>query len=127
MPTKQQTKKIIKNPKILVLSIVSIFIFFILLSSVVELWKKHRAINRHIKDLKTEEAELMQKKDSVTSMNENISTDEGKERIFRDTYRLIKPGEGIIVITNNEKIDATEAKKPAIRRFWDAILRGLGL
>jgi cell division protein FtsB len=107
-------------------ALVGFSVFFLLLSSVIGLWEKYMAIRAHIKELKQQEVILKQKKDKVTDMNKYLETTEGKEEIFRDTYRLVKPGEGIVVITSDDK-ESVVSKKPAILRFWDTIMRGLGL
>jgi cell division protein FtsB len=107
--------------------VVSVVIFLVLLSSVVELFIKYRGIRRHISDLKIDQRSLQDKKDSLILTNEYIATPEGQERVFRDKYRLVKPGEGIIIITEPTLTETQIEKKPAIRRFWDSIKSGLGL
>lgn len=107
-------------------AIVGLSVFFLLLSSVIGLWEKYRAIRAHIKELRQQEVILRQKKDKVSDMNKYLETTEGKEKVFRDTYRLVKPGEGIVVITSDNK-EPTSLRKPAILRFWGTILKGLGL
>ncbi len=107
--------------------VVAVLLFLLLLSSVVNLFIKYRAMRAHIRELKDEQLHLQEKKASLTATNEFIATPEGKEQIFRDKYRLVKPGEGIIVITKEPEKSSVEAKKPALRRFWDSLLAGLGL
>jgi cell division protein FtsB len=106
---------------------VAFALFALLLSSVINLFSKYRTIRLHIKELKVQEEQLKQKKSSVTAMNEYINTPEGKEEIFRDKYRVVKPGEGVIIITNEVKDSASPTPRPAIVRFWQDILHGLGL
>ena len=113
--------------KTILAAVVSLFIFLLLLSSVVNLFTKYRSIRGHIKELKLEQAQLQQKKESVTAMNAYIATPEGKEEVFRDKYRLVKPGEGMVVITTDQDSPEPAERKPAIVRFWDTIMRGLGL
>jgi cell division protein FtsB len=107
--------------------IVSVAIFIVLLSSVIELFIKYKGIRRHIKELKSDRISLEQKKNDLVETNEFIKTPEGQERIFRDKYRLVKPGEGIIIITEPVKTEDLAPKKPVFRRFWDSIRSGLGL
>lgn len=106
---------------------VAFIVFALLLSSVINLFSKYRAIRLHIKELKVQEEQLQQKKSSVTAMNEYINTPEGKEEVFRDKYRVVKPGEGVIIITNETKDDSSITTRPGIVRFWEDILHGLGL
>jgi cell division protein FtsB len=115
------------SARAILLATVAIIIFALLLSSVINLFIKYRSIRAHIKELKTQQVQLQQKKESVTAMNSYISTPEGKEEIFRDKYRLVRPGEGMIVITNDTPEDQPVESRPGIVRFWDGILRGLGL
>jgi cell division protein FtsB len=107
--------------------VVSVAVFVILLSSVIELFIKYKGIRRHIKELKSDRISLEQKKNDLVATNEFIKTPEGQERIFRDKYRMVKPGEGIIIITEPTKTEDLEAKKPVFRRFWESIRSGLGL
>ena len=81
----------------------------------------------HIRELKEEQVHLEEKKASLTATNEFIGTPEGKEQIYRDKYRVVKPGEGSIVITQEPQPQSAEQKRPALRRFWDSLLSGLGL
>lgn len=115
------------SAKSILVAIVALFIFLLLLSSVFGLFTKYRSIRAHIKELKLEQIHLQEKKESVTSMNEYINTQEGKEEVFRDKYRLVKPGEGMIVVTTDTPPPPPVDTKPGIVRFWDGILRGLGL
>lgn len=115
------------NPKNVLIWIVSVIIFFILTSSVVELFIKYRNIRKNIKELKSDQIALKEKKDLLVSTNDYIKTPEGQERVFRDKFRLIKPGEGIIVITEPELKEVQTQKKPILRRFWDSLRLGLGI
>ncbi len=115
------------SARAILLATVAIVIFALLLSSVINLFIKYRSMRSHIKELKIEQMQLQQKKESVTAMNNYISTPEGKEEVFRDKYRLVKPGEGMIVITNDTASEQPVEPRPGIVRFWEGILRGLGL
>ena len=106
--------------------LVALFIFLLLLSSVIHLFTKYTSIRAHIKELTLEQEQLKQKKESVSTMNSYIATPEGKEEVFRDKYRLVKPGEGMIVITTDAKEEVAPVQKPGIIRVWNSIIRGLG-
>ncbi|MBP6857807.1 MAG: hypothetical protein KBC11_01285 [Candidatus Pacebacteria bacterium] len=126
-PSKKTDKSRLIGPKLILKWIVSVVIFALILSSVIGLFSKHKKIREQIKELKEEEVSLKQKKQTLSEVNEYIETPEGQEYIFRDKYRLVKPGEGIIVVTKKEEAEPLPTKKPALRRFWDSIKRGLGL
>lgn len=107
--------------------VVSVVVFLVIMSSVVELFIKYRGIRKHIAELKIDQNALEEKKKNLSLTNEYITTPEGQERVFRDKYRLVKPGEGIIIVTEPDIKEPEVKKKPAIRRFWDSIVSGLGL
>ncbi len=128
MPPKQHIKKNRNySPKTILLFIVALLVFFMILSSVVDLTKKYLSIRRHISELKKEEVELKLKKENLINSNLFLETPEGKEKVFRDSYRLVKEGEGIIVINKDSIPDDNAVKRVGIKRFWDSILRALGL
>ncbi len=124
-----------KNPKssrisakLVLAGVIAALLFSLLLSSVIGLMGKYVAMRKHIRSLKEEQASLKEKQDSVTRMNEYINTPEGKEYIFRDKYRLVKPGEQMIVITKESQKDTSiELKTRPLSRFWTNMLTGLGL
>ena len=115
------------NSRAILAVIVAVLILSLILTSVVGLWKKYQAIRSHIKELKQQEEILRNKKSSMATTNEYLATNEGKEEVFRDSYRLVKPGEGIVVITKDNKGESLAPKEPGIIRFWNSIMRGLGL
>ena len=115
------------GPKAILVWIVAVMLFLLMLSSVVGLFIKYRAMRTHITELKQEQVALEEKKISLSGTNEYLQTPEGKEQIFRDKYRLVKPGEGIIVITKDSPTAEPVSTKPSFTRFWNSIMRGLGL
>jgi cell division protein FtsB len=116
------------SAKQILMAVVAVLLFSLLLSSVIGLMGKYLAMRKHIDALKQEKSSLEQKKASVTDMNNYIDTPDGQERIFRDKYRVLKQGEGMIVVTNEEQVSYESSnKKSGIRVFWDSILLGLGL
>ena len=128
MPPKQhQNKHRSYSTKTILLFVVAIFVFFMILSSVIQLTKKYLSIRNHISELKKEEIEVRQKKESLAKSNLFLETPEGKEKVFRDSYRLIKKGEGIVVITKEPSSNSETGKISTIKRFWDSILRALHL
>ncbi len=116
------------SAKQILVALIAVVLFSLLLSSVLGLMSKYIVMRKHISSLKESKTSLEQKKSSVTEMNNYIDSPEGQERVFRDKYRVLKQGEGMIVVTN-EVSDKTEnlQKKSGIALFWDSILRGLGL
>lgn len=126
-PTHNRKPKPI-SAKLILTGAVAVLLFSLLLSSVIGLMGKYTAMRKHISALKEEQSSLKEKQDSVTKMNDYINTPEGKEYIFRDKYRVVKPGEQMIVITKEpEKDTESSSKTPPLKRFWNSILSGLGL
>lgn len=115
------------SPRRIVGFVVAIAILAILLSSVLELYQKHRTIRAHIENLKEDKGILEEKYTTIHDLNTRIETQEGKEYILRDKYRLVRPGEGLIVVTTSEQKEQSAEKQPVLKRFWNTLLKGLGL
>lgn len=116
------------SAKLIMVGVVAVLLFSLLLSSVIGLLTKYIAMRKHINSLKIEQSSLKQKQDALVKMNNYIETLEGKEYVFRDKYRLVKPGEQMIVIVNEEpKSEDLGDKKPVFGVFWGNLLKGLGL
>lgn len=115
------------SPRRIVGFVVAIAILAILLSSVLELYQKHKAIRAHIENLKEDKGILEEKYTTIHDLNTRIETQEGKEYILRDKYRLVRPGEGLIVVTTSEQKEQSAEKQPVLKRFWNTLLKGLGL
>ncbi len=116
------------SAKQILMAVVAVLVFSLLLSSVLGLMTKYMAMRRHINSLKESKVLLEQKKSSVTEMNNYIDTPEGQERVFRDKYRVLKQGEGMIVVKNEEVVSVPGTReRSGIKGLWDSILQGLGL
>ncbi len=115
------------SPRRIVGFVVAIAILAILLSSVLELYQKHKAIRAHIENLKEDKGILEEKYTTIHDLNTRIETQEGKEYILRDKYRLVRPGEGLIVVTTLQQKEQSAEKQPVLKRFWNTLLKGLGL
>ena len=115
------------SPRRIVGFVVAIAILAILLSSVLELYQKHKAIRAHIENLKEDKGILEEKYTTIHDLNTRIETQEGKEYILRDKYRLVRPGEGLIVVTTAEQKEQSAEKQPVLKLFWNTLLKGLGL
>lgn len=126
-PQQSSKPRSISSKQILI-ALVAVLLFSLLLSSVIGLMGKYLAMRKHIATLREEESTLEQKKATVSDMNAYIDTKEGQERVFRDKYRVIKEGEGMIVVANEEPIPTSNTvTKSGFGELWDSVLRGLGL
>jgi hypothetical protein len=108
-------------------AIVALIAFFLLLTSVISLAEKHFAIKSRIKELRTEEIALREKEEALVELNAYLETPEGKEQVLREKYNLVKPGEGMVIVTQNKTNAPESEKKGIVSKWWDAILRGLGI
>lgn len=127
MPKPQLQRQKRTSPKRVLGAVVAVVVAFLLLASVVGLAEKYVAIRKRVRDLKEEQAELAQKQLALKKTNEYIETEEGIERELRTKYNVIKPGEGVIVITNPGDGEEDVGPSSRVGRWWDSLLRGLGI
>lgn len=113
------------SPKRLLRALIALIVVFILLNSVVSLAQKYIGIRRHIRDLAHEKETLEQKYKNLERTNDSLVTDAGAERVLREKYNVVKPGEGIIVVVGPPTASEPERGSRA-SRWWQAIVRGLG-
>ncbi len=113
------------SPKRLLRALIALIIVFILLNSVVSLAQKYIGIRRHINDLAQEKEVLAQKYKDLERTNDSLATDAGAERVLREKYNVVKPGEGIIVVVEPPTVPEPE-RGSRVSQWWQAILGGLG-
>jgi hypothetical protein len=107
--------------------LISGIIFFILLSSVINLGHKYIAIRGKLSELKKEQLDIERKQLALDEQNQFLSTKEGQERLLREKYNLVKPGEGVIVVTEPQSGDMNDKdRRSIIGNIWHSILRALG-
>jgi len=114
------------SPKRVLQAFLAVGVALWLLSSVIGLIGKYALIHRKVRDLKEEKVDAVEKKEELETMNSFIDSDEGRERILRTKYNVVKPGEGVVVITDTDPIVPPEHKS-AVGKWWDSLLRGVGL
>ncbi len=100
-----------------------VIVFLILLSSVIQLTRKQMRIQSAIRQLKSQRESLVEKQGTLTATVGYLQTTEGKEQALRDKYRLVKPGEGLVVITDPKSESGTEKdqRNGFFRRFFRAV------
>ncbi len=114
------------SPKNILAAAVSLIIFFLLLTSVFGLAQKYFTLRTRDKELKSQQAVLAQKEQTLTATNAYLATPAGTEQSLRERYNYIKPGEQMIVITPDPSI-ATPPSATGISHWWDVLLHGLGI
>ena len=100
---------------------------FLLLTSVIGVSGKYFGIRSHIETLEKEQTALQRKQDHLKSLNEYLATPEGQEQALRDKYNVVKPGEGMIIVTVPTATPETVVPKKGVSKWWDDILHGLGI
>ncbi len=107
-------------------ALVALVVAFLLLISVINVAQKYFSIKTHNKDLQNEKLDLERKQMALKSTNDYLDTPEGREQALRDKFNVVKPGEGIVIVTPVE-VSQVPAPKSKVLRWWDAVLRGLGV
>lgn len=126
MQKKQSNPSSSLSPKRILGAITALIVVFLLLVSVINVAQKYFSIKTHIKDLEAEKTDLEQKQISLKITNDYLDTPEGREQALRDKFNVVKPGEGMIIVT---PLDTQEVppQKSKVLRWWDAVLRGVGI
>lgn len=104
-------------------------VFFILLSSVITLGRKYIALRAKLGELNTEQQTISDKQALLKERNDFLTTPEGEERILREKYDVVQPGEGVIIVTEPDIGAPPTAAHPDswVGNVWHAVLRGLGI
>lgn len=121
----KQVKRL--SPKAILSLLFSSLIAFLLLLSVFNVSKKFFDIRGNIKKLESEKIELEVKRDNLNEINALLNTPEGVEQTLRDKYNVVKPGEGIIIVTGIDSTENNLMKSSRVSRWWNDILHGLGI
>lgn len=106
---------------------VALLVSFLLLASAITVAGKYLAIRKHVRDLEAERATLEEKQRQLIRMNAYLATPEGTEQSLRDKYTIARPGEGVIVVNTGSEVPSVQRPSSPVSRFWDALLRGIGL
>jgi len=100
------------KPVLIILGIIILFFAW----SVLGLWTRMQDTEKNKKIAEEKIAELNIQKTKLSADINNLKTDEGKERMFRENYGLAKDGEGEIVVVDDK--NAAPAEKPASSGFF---------
>jgi len=94
-----------------------IFIFFAF--SVAGVYRKSKEASQKNNEVKSELNELKAKKDYLENEINRLNTNIGVEEELRDKFQVAKPGEKVIIILDDNKVDTGEAKsKNSDNWFW---------
>jgi flagellar biosynthesis/type III secretory pathway M-ring protein FliF/YscJ len=107
-----QQKHILRT---LVYSRVTLVILFLLivllLRSIMELNTKRMDVDKLRADSVKEREELQRKVDKAQTQTDLISTQRGFEAYIRTTYPVVKKGEGVIVIYDDNKVPVSTVRE----------------
>lgn len=121
----RQTKR--TSPRRILAAAVALGVAVLLLASVISMAEKYATTRKRVRDLKAEEARLKEKQEELTKRNAYIETKEGEERELREKYNVVKPGEGVVVITEPADTGVKTGPTTRVGRWWDSLMRGLGI
>lgn len=90
--------------------VVLFLLIILLLRSIMELNDKRIEVNKIRDDSIKERQELQKKVDIAEKETEAIGTEKGFEAYVRTTYPVVKKGEGVIVIYDNNKVPVSAVR-----------------
>lgn len=90
--------------------VVLFLLIILLLRSIMELNNKRADVAKLRNDSEKERSLLSEKVSAARAQTESISTKRGFEEYVRTTYPVVKEGEGVIVIYDDEKSPVSEVR-----------------
>lgn len=115
MQKKQTQPSVIKK---IILLFVGIIVLFITTSSFISMVGKYRSSLKELDQKKREFSVLEEKKKDALSLYATLETEEGKELYIREKYRVVKPGEELIILSDSEQAPFLEKSR---KTLWDRI------
>ncbi len=107
-----QQKHIIRTLVYSKVTLVILFLLIILLlRSIIELNDKRIEVNALRNDSAKEREEIQRKVDKAKKETDTISTQRGFEAYIRTTYPVVKKGEGVIVIYDDNKLPVSAVRE----------------
>ena len=96
---KGRWRNIMQSKIVLILLGIVILIFA---WNVLSFWNKMRETEKNKEIVEEKIALLKQQKENYSSEIENLKTDQGKEKFFRESLGLAKDGEGLIIVVEDK-------------------------
>ncbi len=91
--------------------VVLFLLIVLLLRSIMELNDKRLEVKVSQNDSQKERSDLEAKVEIIKKQNDFIKTERGFEEYVRTTYPVVKEGEGVIVIYDDEKQSVSEVRE----------------
>ena len=105
---KKSWKNIVQAKPFLILFGIIILIFS---WNVFGFWNKMQETRENRKIVEAKVAALKQQKENISAEINNLSTDQGKEKFFRENLGLAKEGEDVTIIVEEKKTPAAPPSK----------------
>lgn len=99
--------------------VVLFLLIVLLLRSIMELNSKRIDVAKLRNDSLEEREELQKKVDKAQKETDFISTQRGLEAYIRTTYPVVKNGEGVIVIYDDDKVPVSTVRNKMT--FWEHV------
>ncbi len=119
---KKRVKNILYSPIILLIMAI---IFVILFRGVLNVYKKERLSYQYLKQDKIELQKILLRQQNLVSSLNYLKTDQGVESEIRSKFRLVKEGEKISVIIDDQNTEITTVSTTTENSFWYKILNWL--
>lgn len=116
---KKRIQKILYSP--IVLLILAI-IFVLLFRGVVSVYKKEKLTSRNLKQDKIELNKILSRQNNIASSLEYLKTDQGIENEIRSKFRVVKEGEKVSIIIDEQKNNDPVSTSTTKSGFWYNIL-----
>lgn len=120
-------QKVKISPRAILLLVLATIVAFLLFLSVFSVAKKYFDLRTNIKKLENEKIELEAKRNNLKEINELLNSSDGIEQSLRNKYNVIRPGEGMIIVTGTSKSNEIVENQSRVSKWWDDIMRGLGI
>jgi ubiquinone/menaquinone biosynthesis C-methylase UbiE len=118
-----QKKQIYSPIKTILFLFFGIIVLFITASSFISMVGKYASSRRELVLKKQEYIKLEKKKAESLALYNSLETQEGRELYIREKYRVVKPGEELIILSerDEESLDTTQKRTlwQKIKRIWE--------
>ncbi len=116
---RKQIRRILYSPLLLVILLVALLFFS---RATYSLWQKYGDAKDMISLLEKEKSVLNAKQDNLAARVSTLKTDKGVEEAIREKFKVIKEGEGVVVIVDQkEKESDTLQSKTEIPTFLERV------
>jgi cell division protein FtsB len=113
LENKRGWRNIVQSKPFLILFSIVLLIFS---WNVFGFWNKMQETSKNKKIIEDKIAALQQQKENISSEINNLNTDQGKEKFFRENLGLVKEGEDVTIVVEDKNPPVNP--KPASSGFF---------